>query len=318
MKLASINVPPRRRDAILGGRTIYIFQDGRDLEDYVEEFISICHLANCDDVCLMEGFWCGLDDDLRFVMPQGEPCWTLTQYINILLSAWGSELCLDEAEEDYDPIQSHHTDVSQHDPEPSQSPPRPAEYQPEPTDDGELQPAATSVPLLKGATEQLITMEPELHEPSDQVREPATMTMTVEGAVEKESAVDSTTHCTTAEGERNGVLGHCSKNDLPEYNSEDVNTGSVVISELSTGSNFPPTLPQFPQLNNHKVSAMPPMLPVSPSAHPQLTICAMGSPQACQSPSASWLEDPSSPPSASESWTPPRSSEPAAPPLLGV
>ncbi|KAI2654669.1 Disintegrin and metalloproteinase domain-containing protein 29 [Labeo rohita] len=318
MKLASINVPPRRRDAILEGRTIYIFQDGRDLEDYVEEFISICHLASCDDVCLMEGFWCGLDDDLRFVMPQGEPCWTLTRYINILLSAWGSELCLDEAEEDYDPIQSHYADVSQHDPEPSQSPPRPAEYQPEPTDDGGLQPAATSVPSLKGATEQLITMEPELHEPSDQVREPATMTTTVEGAVENDSAVDSTTHCTTAEGERNGVLGRCSKNDLLEYNSEDVNTGSVVISELSTGSNFPPTLPQFPQLNNHKVSAMPPMLPVSPSAHPQLNICAVGSPQACQSPSASWLEDPSSPPSASESWTPPRSSKPAAPPRLSA
>ncbi|KAI2657610.1 Retrotransposon-derived protein PEG10 [Labeo rohita] len=42
------------------------------------------------------------------------------------------------------------------DPEPSQ-PPRPAESQPEPTDDGELQPAATSVPSLRGATEQLIT-----------------------------------------------------------------------------------------------------------------------------------------------------------------
>ncbi|KAL0194611.1 hypothetical protein M9458_008183, partial [Cirrhinus mrigala] len=66
------------------------------------------------------------------------------------------------------------------DPEPSQ-PPRPAEYQPEPTDDGELQPAATSVQSLRGATEQLIITEPELHEPSDQVHEPATMTATMEG-----------------------------------------------------------------------------------------------------------------------------------------
>ncbi|KAL0158677.1 hypothetical protein M9458_046753, partial [Cirrhinus mrigala] len=148
------------------------------------------------------------------------------------------------------------------DPEPSQ-PPRPAESQPEPTDDGELQPAATSVPSLRGATEQLITTEPELHEPSDQVREPATMTATVEGSVENESAEDSITHCTTAE-------------------------------------------------------AMPPLLPVSPSTHPQPTIRAMGSPQVCQSPSASWLEDPSSPPSASESWTPPRPSDPAAPPRLSA
>ncbi|KAI2650476.1 Nitrite reductase (NADH) large subunit [Labeo rohita] len=49
---------------------------------------------------------------------------------------------------------------------------------------------------------------------------------------------------------------------------------------------------------------MPSLLPVSPSAHPQPTICAVGSPQVCQSPSASWLEDPSSPPSASESLRP--------------
>ncbi|KAL0187271.1 hypothetical protein M9458_018941, partial [Cirrhinus mrigala] len=55
-----------RGNAILRGKTIFIFQDGRDLEDYVEEFISISHLASCDDVCLMEGFWCGLDVDLRF------------------------------------------------------------------------------------------------------------------------------------------------------------------------------------------------------------------------------------------------------------
>ncbi|KAI2665793.1 Accumulation-associated protein [Labeo rohita] len=160
------------------------------------------------------------------------------------------------------------------DPEPSQ-PPRPAEYQPEPTDDGELQPAATSVPSLRGATEQLFTTEPELHEPSDQVREPATMTAMVEGSVENESAEDSITHCTTAEGEQNWILGHLTMNDIPD-NSEDVNTG------LS------------------------------------LTICAVGSPQVCQSPSASWLEDPSSPPSASESWTPPQPSDSAAPPHLSA
>ncbi|XP_073677634.1 collagen alpha-1(XII) chain-like [Garra rufa] len=200
MKLASINVRPRRGNAILEGYTTFIFQDGRDLEDYVEEFISICHLASCDDVCLMEGFWCGLDEDLRFVMPEGEPGWTLTQYINILLSAWGSELCLDEAEEDYNTVQSHHADVSQRDPEPSQLPPRPAEYQPEPTADGELPPAANSVPSRGGATEQLIVTEPEWHEASDQVCEPASVTATVKKSVEVENAKDSITHCTTTEG----------------------------------------------------------------------------------------------------------------------
>ncbi|KAL0149098.1 hypothetical protein M9458_055530 [Cirrhinus mrigala] len=85
------------------------------------------------------------------------------------------------------------------DPDPNKPPPRPTEYQPEPTDDGELKPAATSEPSQKGATELLIVMEPELHEPSDQVREPATMTATVEISVEREIAEDSITHCTTAE-----------------------------------------------------------------------------------------------------------------------
>ncbi len=49
---------------------------------------------------------------------------------------------------------------------------------------------------------------------------------------------------------------------------------------------------------------------------PQPTICAVGSPQVCQSPSASWLEDPLSPPPASESRTLPRPFNPAAPPWL--
>ncbi|KAI2658485.1 Opioid growth factor receptor [Labeo rohita] len=51
--------------------------------------------------------------------------------------------------------------------------------------------------------------------------------------------------------------------------------------------------------------------------HPPTT-CAVGSPRVCQLPSASWLEDPSAPPPASESRTPPRPSDPAAPPRLSA
>ncbi|KAI2665786.1 Accumulation-associated protein [Labeo rohita] len=155
------------------------------------------------------------------------------------------------------------------DPEPSQSPPRHAEHVHEPTVGGKPEPRAT-----------------ELHEPSDQVREPAIMTVTVGNSVEREYAEDSITHCTTAEGELNLDLGE----DVMDLNIE-----------LSACLDFPPTLPQSP------------LLPVSTAAHPQLTICAVGSPRVCQSPSVSWLEDPSSLPPASESWTPPRPSDPAAP-----
>ncbi|KAL0204310.1 hypothetical protein M9458_002328, partial [Cirrhinus mrigala] len=317
MKLASINVPPRRGNAILGGKTIFIFQDGRDLEDYVEEFISISHLASCDDVCLMEGFWCGLDDDLRFVMPKGEPCWTLTQYINILLSTWGSELCLDEAEEDYDPIQPHLADVSQHDPEPSLSSPRHAEHEPEPTADGSHATSATQEPSPIGATERAIATELEEFA-SDQVREPATEPATVDVPDGREGAEDSTAHCTTAEGEQRLDLGlNFLEQNLSNF-AEDVYEDMPVLlppSKLPDCLDFPPTLP----LSIVSAASVPPPLsPGSPSAHPQPTICAVGSPQVCQSPSVSWLEDPPSPPPASESWTPPRPSDPAAPPRLSA
>ncbi|KAL0162119.1 hypothetical protein M9458_041515, partial [Cirrhinus mrigala] len=219
MKLASINVPPRRGNAILGGKTIFIFQDGRDLEDYVEEFISISHLASCDDVCLMEGFWCGLDDDLRFVMPK--------------------------AEEDYDPIQPHLADVSQHDPEPSLSSPRHAEHEPEPTADGSHATSATQEPSPIGATERAIATELEEFA-SDQVREPATEPATVDVPDGREGAEDSTAHCTTAEGEQRLDLGlNFLEQNLSNF-SEDIYEDMPVLlppSKLPDCLDFPPTLP---------------------------------------------------------------------------
>ncbi|KAI2659211.1 Neurofilament medium polypeptide [Labeo rohita] len=119
------------------------------------------------------------------------------------------------------------------------------------------------------------------HEPT--VREPAIVTATVRSSVEREYAEDSITHGTTAEGELN----------------------------LDLGQNLTPS-------NSHPISTLSPLSPVNPSAHPQLTICAVGSPRVCQSPLVSWLEDPSSSPPASESWTLPRPSDPAAPPRLSA
>ncbi|KAL0194554.1 hypothetical protein M9458_008126, partial [Cirrhinus mrigala] len=150
MDLASINVATRRGNTFLEEVTILIFQDGRDLEDYVEEFVGTCHHALCDDVCLMEGFRCGLDDDLHFALPDGDPCWTLEQYINLVLCACGSTYTVGEAEEENDPVQPHLADVSQPDPEPSQTTPQLAEPEPEPTEDREPEPRAT-VPSPTGA-----------------------------------------------------------------------------------------------------------------------------------------------------------------------
>ncbi|KAF4099569.1 hypothetical protein G5714_019695 [Onychostoma macrolepis] len=65
-------VPTRKGRTLLDERTVFIFQDGHNLEDYVKEFLSTCHWPSCDDICLMEGFRCGLDDKIRFVLPMGD------------------------------------------------------------------------------------------------------------------------------------------------------------------------------------------------------------------------------------------------------
>lgn len=50
MEIVAINVAPMRGNKILSGATVFLFLHGRDLEHYVE----LCHLATCDDICLME------------------------------------------------------------------------------------------------------------------------------------------------------------------------------------------------------------------------------------------------------------------------
>ncbi|KAI2660973.1 hypothetical protein H4Q32_027566 [Labeo rohita] len=155
MDLASVNVVPRRGNTILEGINIFIF-----LEDYVEDIIGTCHRASCEDVCLMEEFRCGLDDDCRFILPCGDPCWTLQSYVNFALWTNGSSFTVGEADEDSNLVQPHLANVLQHDPEPNQPPPRLAEPEPEP------EPKETE-PSPMGATAQWIATEPE-PSPSDQ------------------------------------------------------------------------------------------------------------------------------------------------------
>ncbi len=82
---------------------------------------------------------------------------------------------------------------------------------------------------------------------------------------------------------------------------------------------IPPNLPLPPPLIDLAPDSTPSSLDsVSLSAHPQLTICGVGSQLVCQSPAplALSLEDPSTPPSASEAQTLPQSCDPVAPPWL--
>ncbi|KAI2644811.1 Filamentous hemagglutinin [Labeo rohita] len=138
--------------------------------------------------------------------------------------------------------------------------------------------------------------------------------------VEREGADDSNVHY-TAEGKRCLELGLLEiELDLTNV-TEDRHVKFPACSEQYTGLDFQPTLPpslppSLPVLSPHvgpAASALPPLSPGSPATHPQPIICVVDSPRFCQFPSASWLEDPSSPPPASESWTPPRPFDPAAP-----
>ncbi|XP_058614903.1 uncharacterized protein LOC131529287 [Onychostoma macrolepis] len=73
-----------------GGRTVFVFQNGRSIEEYVEEFIETSYQAICSDLTLMDGFRVGLEEDIKMVMPLGDPSWSLAQYLKFALWISGS------------------------------------------------------------------------------------------------------------------------------------------------------------------------------------------------------------------------------------
>ncbi|KAL0194994.1 hypothetical protein M9458_008566 [Cirrhinus mrigala] len=272
---------------------ILLEQGNRSLEDHTRDFVHLVPLTHYPDSCLCTFYRAGLNTTIKAQLSGDGPRESIADYIVWVLVSSRSSLT---TEYDTSPTQ---------DPEPSQPSPRHAEFEPEPTADDEPEPRAT---------EQRIATEPEPNT-SDQVREPATTTATVECCVEQERAMESPAHCTTAGGELELNSG-----DLIDFFTEvlDTNSGDLIdfsteiptCHDLPVGMEFPPTPPLL--------SVWSPLSPDSPSAHPQPTTCAVGSPRVCQLPSASGLEDPSAPPPASESRTPPRPSDPAAPPRLSA
>ncbi len=76
-----------------------IYQRGRNIEAYVEEFLLYCHLVPADDALLRDCFWSGLDLDISFNLPDEDPGWSLAQYIDFVLLFYGSELTVGEVEE---------------------------------------------------------------------------------------------------------------------------------------------------------------------------------------------------------------------------
>lgn len=59
MEITSINIFPMGNFHRPSGAMNFIFQSGRDLEEYME-FISVCHHTTCSDLTFMKGFYSGL------------------------------------------------------------------------------------------------------------------------------------------------------------------------------------------------------------------------------------------------------------------
>lgn len=76
----------------------------------MEEFVSISHHTNCNDLTLTEGFRSRL---IKIVMLKRDFCWTLVEYINFALWVDGSSFAVGKVEEDSVPsVQPHLTSIS--------------------------------------------------------------------------------------------------------------------------------------------------------------------------------------------------------------
>ncbi|KAI2647431.1 Zinc metalloprotease ZmpB [Labeo rohita] len=260
---------------------ILLRQGEHSPEDHTRDYLSLSEHSHFPDSSLCKFYFIGLNTTTKALLSGEGPQESLPDYIEWVLASCVSSWTVDIIEKDVSPTQ---------DPEPSQPSPRHAEYEPKPTADDEPEPRAT---------ESKIATEPEPYT-SDQVREPATTTTTGECKMEQVRAMESPAHCTTAGGELENDSGN-----LIDFSTEALenNSGDLIdfFTEISTchvipaWMESPPTLPLLPM----STSVCAPLSPDSPSAHPQSSTCAVGSPRVCQLPSASGLEDPSSPPPAS-------------------
>ncbi|KAL0183730.1 hypothetical protein M9458_019426, partial [Cirrhinus mrigala] len=80
-----------------------IYQRGRNIEAYVEEFLLYCHLVSGDDVMLKDCFWSGLDLDISLNLPDEDPGWTLAQYVDFVLWCCGSKFTVGEVDDEESP-----------------------------------------------------------------------------------------------------------------------------------------------------------------------------------------------------------------------
>ncbi|KAI2659045.1 Threonylcarbamoyl-AMP synthase [Labeo rohita] len=172
-------------------------QGNRSLVDHTRDFVHLVPLTHYPDSSLCTFYRAGLNIATKAQLSGEGPRESFADYIEWVLVSCRSSLT---AEDDTSPTQ---------DPEPSQPAPRHAEFEPEPTADDEPEPRAT---------------EPYT---SDQVREPATSTVTGECNMEQVRAMESPAHCTTAGGELDDNSG-----DLIDFSTEDLENNSRELNRL--------------------------------------------------------------------------------------
>ncbi len=172
-------------------------QGERSLEDHTGLFLMLANTTSYPDDALCSFYDASLNTASRALSSEDGPREDFAAFVEWTLARNGSPLTV-----------SPEDDLARSTPDPEPSPPSPrgAEHQPKPTDDGEPFPAAISEPAQSRATEGKIAPEVEPN-PSDQVREPATVPITREQAVDGVSAEWSSVPCTVAEGELMRPLG---------------------------------------------------------------------------------------------------------------
>ncbi len=321
-------------------------QEDRSLEDHTRLFLCVANATSYPDDVLCSFYDASLNTASRALSSEDGPREDFAAFVEWTLARNGSPLTV-----------SPEDDLARSTPDPEPSPPSPCgkEHQPEPTDDGEPFPAAICEPALSRATERMIVPEVEPN-PSDQVREPATVPITREQAVDGVSAEWSSAHCTAAEGELLIDLGLLDMErvlidwdaaleiELPPLLSPSSplvpsSPPSSLIplsspegasdSPVPTPRKCPPVPaprkrpPERPPVSAprkfppyHPLLPPPPLSSGSPSARPQPSINAVRAPRDCHPPASPGLEFPSSLPPASEARTPSRSVDPVAPPRL--
>ncbi|XP_073676889.1 uncharacterized protein [Garra rufa] len=242
---------------------ILLKQGNRSLEDHTRDFVFYAPFTHYPDSCLCTFYRAGLNIAAKSQLSGEGPRESIADYIEWVLASCGSTWTIGIVKEDVSPT---------HDPESSQTSPQHAEYEPERTANEGLEPRAT---------------EPE-SSPADQVREPASTSAMVDCDVEQVRKMESPAHCNTVGGEMDN------SGDLIDFFSEVVEENSCDLidffSEPLTCLNLPPTRPllsgsawsllvppsrpESPLVPSSRPESL--TSPVSPLAHPQPTICAVG------------------------------------------